>query len=105
MHGPNFVVSEDIPVGYSAASHVSDGVADRGKEALSIDRDPTSGQPQSASTKPDASPEPDAPNGESPDGETGLDADNLSQSLRQAYESTLKEEIPDMLMDLLRKLD
>lgn len=31
--------------------------------------------------------------------------DDVSISLRQAYESTLHEDIPDALMDLLRKLD
>jgi Anti-sigma factor NepR len=31
--------------------------------------------------------------------------DDLSSSLRQAYQSTLEESIPDSIMDLLRKLD
>lgn len=31
--------------------------------------------------------------------------DDLSTSLRQAYQSTLEESIPDSIMDLLRKLD
>lgn len=35
----------------------------------------------------------------------GLSIDAVSASLRHAYETTLEEEIPDSLMDLLRKLD
>ena len=31
-------------------------------------------------------------------------ADHVSASLRQAYQSTLDEEVPDEIMDLLRKL-
>ena len=31
--------------------------------------------------------------------------DNLSTSLRHAYESTLEEQVPDPIMDLLRQLD
>ena len=31
--------------------------------------------------------------------------DNVSASLRQAYQSTLEEDVPDSIMDLLRKLD
>lgn len=43
-------------------------------------------------------------------GKTGKDSpasaiDAVSISLRQAYESTLHEEIPDSFLDLLRKLD
>lgn len=31
--------------------------------------------------------------------------DHVSASLRQAYRSTLDEDVPEALMDLLRKLD
>jgi hypothetical protein len=31
--------------------------------------------------------------------------DHVAASLRQAYRSTLDEDVPDALMDLLRKLD
>lgn len=35
----------------------------------------------------------------------GPSLDQLATSLRHAYESTLEEDIPDSIMDLLRKLD
>lgn len=100
MPGPHFAVSEVKSVGYSASAAVGDCAAQRGIEALSIDRD--------------ASSDPHGPSARSADGKRrrkatgngeGLSVDHLSQSLRQAYESTLNEAIPDVLSDLLRKLD
>lgn len=54
-----------------------------------------------AMSSPVASPVTRANNGQP--GKKAVDA--VSASLRQAYESTLEEVIPDSLMDLLRKLD
>jgi hypothetical protein len=39
------------------------------------------------------------------DAPTNRRIDQVAQSLKQAYQSTLDEAIPDTLMDLLRKLD
>lgn len=38
-------------------------------------------------------------------GRSATSADLVSASLRLAYEATLDEDIPEMFMDLLRKLD
>lgn len=72
-----------------------DGHADDRDEAAKVQSQPLAAKPvehKASHRKPDK-------------GNPASAIDAVSISLRQAYESTLHEEIPDSFLDLLRKLD
>lgn len=97
-------VSETTAVGYSAGStRASVGAPKRMAQLAGKSDQGEAGATQQGSSK--VMPSKSAPASRTGNAASGKAADAVSASLRQAYESTLDEAIPDSLMDLLRKLD